>query len=323
MGRFFIPLLLLAAVPASGAMVNVFQYPGMTPNVGNLQTNISFAGVTPVGTYTASDLMFGNTFFPLGVTEFFGADIFANINVIAAGTYTLQTTSDDGSLLMVDGHLVVNNNLFQGATTRTGSITLTAGTHLLEVQYFQGAGGAVLSVPLPSGITYVDPATETYMNIYSASSVDANFPAVRRGDTLIGTIPTAVLNYGTIYNNIWQPFGLQGNFVAEMKGYFDIPTDASYTFGVTSDDGSWLIIDGSMVVNNGFFQGPTLRSGTVFLTAGKHVFDLQYFQGGGGAALDFTLPAGVTMEPIPEPGTLSMLGLPLIGIAALLIRKRA
>ncbi len=56
-----------------------------------------------------------------------------------------------------------------------------------------------------------------------------------------------------------------------------------------------------MVVNNGFYQGYTVRQGTVNLTAGLHPFDLQYFQGGGGAALTMGLPTGVSIETLPEP----------------------
>ena len=50
------------------------------------------------------------------------------ITVPTAGTYTFSTTSDDGSVLFVDGQdtPVVNNNFFQAATTKTGTVTLTA-----------------------------------------------------------------------------------------------------------------------------------------------------------------------------------------------------
>jgi uncharacterized protein YaiE (UPF0345 family) len=300
---------LLAAVPAHSAVVNLFTYSGTLPGSGNAQTAIDFAAGTPAGTFTATDMNFGDLWSPMGLQNNFGADIFANINVATAGTYTFNTTSDDGSLLFVDGQLVVNNNEFQGSTQRTGSITLSAGTHLMEVQYFQGGGGRYLTALLPAGVSYVNPNQETDLNIYSSPvATSPSFPAVQPGDTFIGSIPTVNLNYGTLYGGNWFPFGEQNNFVAEMQGMFNVAADGSYTFSTTSDDGSWLFIDGAMVVNNGFFQGATQRSGTVFLTAGQHPFDLQYFQGGGGAWLDMGVPAGVSTA-LPEPGTLGLFAL--------------
>jgi hypothetical protein len=310
----FVLWCLLADISAHASEVNLFNFNGNAPaNGGGGQTLIDFAAGTPAGSFATQSLNFGANWFPNGLTSDFGADIFANISVAAAGSYTFSTTSDDGSLLFVDGQLVVNNNNYQGPTQRTGSVFLSAGTHLLEVQYFQGLGGDYLSVPLPSGVTYVDPSMEAPLNIYSSlSPVTSTYPAVLPGDTFIGTIPTVNLDYGTLYGGAnWFPFGEQDNFVAEMQGFFYVASSGFYTFSTTSDDGSWLFIDGSMVVNNGFFQGFSQRTGTVFLNAGYYPFDLQYFQGGGGAGLDLGLPAGVSIEASPEPGTWGVVALTL------------
>ena len=72
------------------------------------------------------------------------------INVLAGGSYTFSTTSDDGNDLFIDGPTndgaVVANNNFQGATTRTGTVTLTPGLHQIDVGWFQGGGGEGLLV---------------------------------------------------------------------------------------------------------------------------------------------------------------------------------
>jgi hypothetical protein len=44
-----------------------------------------------------------------------------------AGSYTFGTTSDDGSMLYVDGAKVVENNVYQGMTRRTGTLTPDGG----------------------------------------------------------------------------------------------------------------------------------------------------------------------------------------------------
>ena len=69
------------------------------------------------------------------------------------GSYTFDTGSDDGSMLFIDGNTVVNNNNFQGVTTNSGTVTLTAGEHNIVIAFYQGGGGYGLyaDVQLPGG----------------------------------------------------------------------------------------------------------------------------------------------------------------------------
>ena len=61
--------------------------------------------------------------------------------------YTFGLTSDDGSMIYIDGKTVVNNNNDQGengSTTvphQTGGVTLSAGVHQIAIGFYQGAGG--------------------------------------------------------------------------------------------------------------------------------------------------------------------------------------
>ena len=62
------------------------------------------------------------------------------------GVYTFGTTSDDGSMLFIDGATVVSNNFYQGMTRREGSVTLTAGYHDIDIGFYEGGGGNGLIV---------------------------------------------------------------------------------------------------------------------------------------------------------------------------------
>ena len=76
------------------------------------------------------------------------------IRIDSAGATTFFTTSDDGSAIFIDGQRVVNNNNFQGATTRQGTITLTAGLHDILMYFYEGGGGAgLLAEYTPAGGT--------------------------------------------------------------------------------------------------------------------------------------------------------------------------
>ena len=327
-------LVFVCVLPAPAATITI--YSGLPGNAGNGSSGpLDFSQDTLAGSFFSPDVNFPgilSPWSPFGLMSLFGADITATIQVASDGTYTFGTTSDDGSLLFVDGQLVVNNNFSQIASERQGSIQLTAGTHQLEIQYYQGGGGASLVAPLPAGVTYVyeapPPPIVPALNIYQYSGQLPTLPngevppqeIIPAGAAPVGSIPTTVVNYGLPGSN-WFPFGLTQNFSADMQGYFEIPATGSYTFNTGSDDGSYLFIDGLLVVNNGFFQGYGVRQGTVNLTAGDHPFELLYFQGGGGAALTLGLPTGVDIESTPEPG----LWLPLAALAgfcAILHRRR-
>ena len=68
-----------------------------------------------------------------------------------AGSYTFDTASDDGSMLFIDGNVVVSNNNFQGVTTQTApspvyrtassSRTIRAAAVIARTQMFKYLAG--------------------------------------------------------------------------------------------------------------------------------------------------------------------------------------
>jgi len=75
------------------------------------------------------------------VVRFFGY-----LDVPEDGTYTFYTSSSDGSLLWMDGDLVVDNDGRHSVEERSGDIALTAGRHFIEVGYFMRGGQKDLEV---------------------------------------------------------------------------------------------------------------------------------------------------------------------------------
>jgi len=80
------------------------------------------------------------------VDEGFGFRFRALISIAVEGTYTFYTTSDDGSKLLIDDILVVNNDGLHGTTEQAGNVDLAAGEHTIEVTYFEKSGSNVLHV---------------------------------------------------------------------------------------------------------------------------------------------------------------------------------
>lgn len=80
-------------------------------------------------------------------------------------------------------------------------------------------------------------------------------------------------------------FANDDGFAYRERAFVDVPIAGSWDFFVTSDDGSKLFIDKDLIVNNDFLHGPIEAQGSKFLTAGRHEFEVQFFERFGGATL--------------------------------------
>lgn len=87
---------------------------------------------------------------------------------------------------------------------------------------------------------------------------------------------------GNPFGGIGVSLSSNTDIAAAWSGKIMIPENADYGFTLRSDDGSVLYIDGTLVVDNNFFQAPANRSGVVHLTPGLHDILIGGFQGGGG-----------------------------------------
>ena len=121
------------------------------------------------------------------------------------GQYSFNTTSDDGSMLWLDGQntAVVNSNNSQGATTRAGIYENTAaGWHQITMGYYQGTGGEgflpqIISpngsaVTISNSILATSPsASQSYanpVNVTANSIIDvSNSLAASMGSLAIGS----------------------------------------------------------------------------------------------------------------------------------------
>lgn len=128
------------------------------------------------------------------------------LNVTNPGTYTFNTSSDDGSMLWIDGVLVVNNNSFQAVTTRTGSISLSAGAHTIAVAFYQGIGfygmNAQISGPGNTTMEDIDSSMANGLSVTSdlvvGSLSGSGNVSLQGGGLIVGTDQSSSTFTGTI-----------------------------------------------------------------------------------------------------------------------------
>lgn len=95
--------------------------------------------------------------------------------------------------------------------------------------------------------------------------------------------------------------GLKNNFAVEWEGWLRAEKEAFYNFSLTSDDGSWLWIDGNLIVDNGGTHNALTVSDTARLAPGMHRIHARYFQAEGEHAFEAGMMVGA------RPGCLKIL----------------
>jgi len=174
----------------------------------------------------------------------------------------------------------------------------------LAAQPAQPHGGAI-----GPAITATDLADAT--NI--ASTTPTISVSVGEGDGLLGTYYPNQSWSGEPYltrvdptidfpGGPTPPPGRSSDFSVVWSGLLLVETAGAYTFGLVSDDGSFLILNGSTVIDNGGPHPPQLAVNTVDLAAGLNSVSLMYFQAGGGAVMTFlwTPPDGTGLVVVPQ-----------------------
>jgi hypothetical protein len=97
-------------------------------------------------------------------------------------------------------------------------------------------------------------------------------------------------------------FGIEDFFVSEVTGNVNITTAGSYAFRLTSDDGSRLRIDDTLVINNDGLHGPTPVEATLTLTTGYHSLRIEHFDRAGGqqVTLEWRPPGATGFAVVPN-----------------------
>ena len=83
------------------------------------------------------------------------------------------------------------------------------------------------------------------------------------------------------------PADVLDNYVCRGTGTLTIPTAGVWTFGLNSDDGGRIVIDGLTVMNDDTFHGPEDHVASVTLSAGAHTFEVWFWENGGGDEGEF------------------------------------
>jgi hypothetical protein len=190
-----------------------------------------------------------------------------------------------------------------------GTYTLQAGLVQEYVKYFQ-QGVSPTSVTVTSERVAPDAASydarlQPLARVYRLGDIPDNFLArtqnplsIPRGEYVGGF----AWDGGRVSWGAGGPLGLTDEFVVEQTRGFTAPASGQYTFRTTSDDGSWLWVDGTPVVINNGLHAADDATGTINLGAGVHVVSFKYFERTGDADIgyDFQPPGEAAFRTLPD-----------------------
>lgn len=176
------------------------------------------------------------------------------------------------------------------------TLLLPAGFHALDVEVRENraAGRISLSWVRPGFDEEVIPSNVLYVQDLYGQGLLGQY---RRGITWEGEPSAVQLDPFIAPNDV-----LRSPYSIEWLGKIYVPSTGSYVFGTISDDGSYLYLDGQLVVDNGGHHGDVYTEGRMQLEKGFHDIRLLYFQDGGGRKIElyWTPPGNVRSQVPPE-----------------------
>ncbi|TKJ30050.1 MAG: hypothetical protein CEE40_06525 [Chloroflexi bacterium B3_Chlor] len=242
-----------------------------------------------------------------------------SLYVPAYGSYTLILEATGSATLRLGEQLELEVDGGRGQE----SLQLPAGFHAIQLEAVQEDTGGQLRV------SWVRPWTEEVIlsdGLYVPELYGHGLLGLYRPGTTWNGEPVMVqLDPFIAPNDVL----LSSSYSIEWLGKIYIPASGPYIFGTLSDDGSYLYLDGRLVVDNGGHHGDVYKEGTIQLEEGFHDVRLLYFQDGGGRKIELywrppgNLNAQVPVEqlfppdaeltippPLPTPVTVALPTLP-------------
>ncbi len=182
----------------------------------------------------------------------------------AAGTHRFTATSDDGVRVFVDGDLVIDEWHDHPSRTFVGDASLSAGHHLVVVEYYENMGDANIKLswePIsgPSGRWHGE---------YFANRQLHGSPALVRED--------AHVDYD------WGPGSpapaVPSNDFSARWTRTVLLEPGDYRFRIASDDGIRLYLDGQLILDRWWDHSEQSYTVYRWLTAGEHQIRVEYYE---------------------------------------------
>lgn len=248
----------LSATASGGTAPYYYRWSASTSGLnyayynGTWSTLPNFTSLTPASTGTVNNFNISS----IPTSDYYAMKFWGHINITVPETYTFYAKSSDGSKVFIDGTLVVNNDGVHDSKEKSGVITLTAGLHFIEIQYFNRdaddeelvikyASSSIAKQTIPDGILTTAGTLSSANTVYPTTSgaytvTVTDSKGCTATDAMNITVPGSTANAGT---DIYQC------------------NNSTFTLAATPPSvgsGSWSVLSGT-----GTVTAPTSPTSTV------------------------------------------------------------
>ena len=215
----------------------------------------------------------------------------STITGLVLGTYVYQWTISSGVCTSSTSQV----SIFIGTSPNIYTVTGNA-------EYCQSGSTTINLSGSQTGVNYqliANGLTAQYYNNYAATGagMPTGSPVLTQTELTVNDIYTGYAGATGF------PTGVNAsNMEGIWSGYVVAPVTGSYTFSTTSDDGVYLTINGTNIINDWTVHGATIDNGTINLVAGQlYPIQLKYYQSccGSEIILQWSYP-GQTTQVIPS-----------------------
>ena len=156
-----------------------------------------------------------------------------------------------------------------------------------DADWASGASGMGFGLQV-AGLTVLDVRSSS--QLWTLSAADAAIASANAQNSKSEIRQVANLldsgGSGRFGNDETFPNGGGDDFTTQVSGTIIVPSAGMWTFGMNSDDGGRIRIDGKDVMVDDTLHGPEDHFGSTNLTAGSHTLEAIFFERGGGAHME-------------------------------------
>jgi len=229
-----------------------------------------------------------DTGFPGGSGDNFALKATGIITIPTAGVWTFLTNSDDGARVKIDGVAVINDDTLHATSDRLGTVTLTAGTHVIELVFFELGGGEAIELFAAPG------AQSSYNSSFKLIGADDGLSVARTAPTFTWSVVSGSLPSGLTLNAS----------TGVISGTPTSSSTANFTLRATDNLGYYGTQAYSVTTCAAMGLSPSTLPASMVNSAYSQTFSAT---GGtqpyGFAVISGTLPAGLALDP--DAGTLA------------------
>ncbi|MFC5980543.1 PA14 domain-containing protein, partial [Flavobacterium salmonis] len=258
--------------------------PTATTYIGSVAEKPVFDRNVATGTITGDSSVEANNFCGPAPSDNFFVRYLMNVTLAEAGNYVITVGGDDGYRLYIDNVLVTSLSNWgdHSYTYNFTTQTLTAGSHIFKLEYYENGGDSRVSFSygLPKGDPNL-PFGDKVWNVYGFIKANLDFTNTELRDSYAGYYIDPNINIQSqtfwnktqspsVNNSAWNGAPIQVDYFTMTYKRKGFPCGRYQIQLVNCDDVAQIYIDGSLIFTQAYTTTGTIINSGAYYTLNKN-----------------------------------------------------